>query len=331
MTTNRVRSHVRVQRNDGRQFSSGNVAYRELLGTPQELSGSECVRMRPIIRNGGTFIDRHGFIWSSVGGTVAEESIAWTDFTFGVELELVAPIDRYQISSKLIAAGFTNWTVMHDGSLTSDIGWYASEVVSPILKGEEGLATLKAVMDFLRLTIGARVNASCGMHVHIGVRGMKPTRLRKIAIAFINNEKNFDSLVPASRLTNRYCQSNARIVRHSRLTTAETVAQIGEAMNGGNSSQHYNHYRYYKLNFQSFVRHGTVEFRQHAGTVESSKACAWVRLIAGFCAGAASAPQQATGVAQTFDAFIAGALTGDDADDVGTYLVGRRAKFAAQR
>lgn len=324
-----VRTHIRVSRSDGREFPNASIAFRELIGTITELSRREYIRMRPLLRGGAQFIDAHGFTWSSVGGTISEESILWSDFTFGVELELLAPVSLHDIREMLDTNLFGTWSVVPDGSLQSDIGFYAMEIVSPILQGEAGIFALTAVTNLLKAK-GCRVNNSCGMHVHIGVRGMKPTRLRKIAVAFLNSEHNFDELVPPGRNVNRYCRSNQGVSlrQHEQLETATSVSMLGVCMNGGNSTQHYNNYRYHKLNFQSFVRHGTIEFRQHGGTVESEKAVAWVRLIAGFCAHAASQPQQ-TRTRVEFDAFLSGAI-GDDAE-LNTYLRARRAKFSRTR
>ena len=60
-----VRSRIRVQRSDGREFPSFFVAYRELLGTAQALGYSEHQRMRANVRQGLTPRDAHGFTWSS--------------------------------------------------------------------------------------------------------------------------------------------------------------------------------------------------------------------------------------------------------------------------
>lgn len=309
------------------------VAYRELLGTPQELGHSEHMRIRSTLRTAGQAIDRHGFTWRALGGTVAEETINWSDFTFGVELELIAPVDRHTMARRIADLHVTTnrWDVRYDGSLNGGglQGFETMEVVSPILQGQEGLIALKQVMDLIR-SLGGKVNSSCGLHVHIGVRGMAVGRVKKIAIAFLNAEHHFDSLVPTSRRSNRYCMSNLnRFGSHDRerLTNATSISGIANALNGGNSTQHYNSFRYYKLNFQSFVHHGTIEFRQHAGSVESDKACAWVRLVAGFCARAAREPQQEFGAHESFEQWVR-AVT--DEDGV-TYMTARRAKFSTAR
>lgn len=324
-TTNPTpRTHVRVVRSDNREWPSMAVAYRELIGTASELGHSEHMRLRAALRASGTAMDRHGFTWRAMGGLVAEETINWTDFTFGVELELLAPMGLHDLQRRMP----NGWRVVHDGSLTNAPGFSAMEVVSPILQGQAGLDKLKEVMDKLRNELRCRINSSCGMHVHVGVRGMAPARVRKIAIAFLNGERHFDALVPPSRVSgNRYCQSNlSRFRAHEseRLTTASSIGTLAHVMNGGSSHEHYTPFRYYKLNFQSFVRHGTLEFRQHAGTVESEKACQWVRLVTGFCARAAAAQQQEVGARESFESWVAACT-----DEAGVrYMNGRRAKFA---
>lgn len=323
MPVNTPRTHIRVVRSDNREFPSMAIAYRELLGTAQELSMSEHQRIRSEIRVSGASRDRHGFTWRAMGGAVSESTINWTDFTFGVELELLAPFEMSSMQ-RMVPSG---WRVVRDGSLSSAPGYVAMEVVSPVLQGPDGLLTLKQVMDKIR-EAGCKVNASCGMHVHVGVRGMAPVRVRKIAMAFLNAEQHFDAIVPPSRRDNRYCGSNAARVtsyRSNDLAAATTIRGIADVMNGGNSHEHYNHFRYFKLNFQSFVHHGTIEFRQHAGTVESDKACAWVRLITGFCARAAAEAQETFGTRLSFEQWIARVT-----DEAGQrYMAQRRAKFAA--
>lgn len=340
-----LRTRVRVIRTDlsgaVREFPSMLFAYRQLIGTSEALGYSEHQRIRAILRRGEPFRDARGHVWQATGGVVApstmsaavaatiEPTVRWDDFTFGVELEIVAPIKSYSMAHKLSVAGFSTWQVKHDGSLRSSPEFNCPncmEIISPILRGEDGIAKLHGVLTLIK-DLGSRVNISCGMHVHVGVRGLQPTQVRKIAIAFLNNEHNFDALVATSRRSgNQYCKSNRIVAERSlaSLPTARTIQALGSVMNGGNASQHYNSYRYYKLNFQSFVHHGTIEFRQHAGTVESAKACAWVRLITGFCANAVSQAQQQINAVQSFEDFVTGST-----DEAGAaYLNGRRAALS---
>lgn len=328
--TTRQRSHIRVVRSDNREFPSLAVAFRELNGTTQELGYSEHLRLRAAIRATGSARDRHGFTWRSVGGLVPEATINWTDFTFGIEIELYAQFSMMEMTRRLnnLLGADHRWKVKYDGSLNQACprGWEGMEVVSPILQGQSGLDVAAKVMDMIR-DAGCKVNDACGFHVHIGVRGMKPERVRKIAIAFLNAERHFDSIVPPSRRNNRYAQSNVALVRRllsqPRLENATTIQSIGTAINGGNDHAHYNPYRYYKLNLQSFVHHGTIEFRQHSGTVESAKALAWVRMIAGFCARAAASEQEAFGAERSFEEWLPTVT-----DEAGVrYLTERRVKF----
>jgi hypothetical protein len=211
--------------------------------------------------------------------------LAWSDLTFGVELEVVAGGDNRQCSDHvgrlrtlLVEHGFSDdgWRAVHDGSVTG-----GGEVVSPVLKGESGLRQLESVCEKLK-DAGYTANMSCGMHVHIGVRQFQVHQIARICRAFLNNEAHFDAVVSPSRRNNHYCRSNTQfsIPRDPR-----NMATLARAFNGGwEPNVHYTSFRYRKLNLQSYALHGTIEFRQHQGTVEKDRACNWVRLITEFCA-----------------------------------------------
>jgi hypothetical protein len=325
------RSQFRVRRSDGQEYPNVGFAYRQLLGTATELGGSEHHRIRAALRRGLTARDRYGFTWSAVGTVRLYSSVeaavaavsgscAWTDFTFGVEIECInATYSHQELQAMLRTERLGSWEVRHDGSLSMG----GHEVVSPVLKGQAGLDQLKKVMDFLKQW-GCSVNNSCGMHVHVGVRDLPIQTLRNLSLQFLAAERHFDCVLPRSRSTNHYCQSNLRHHPSAvEISEARTARQLAVHMNGGWSTQHYNSYRYHKLNFQSFALHGTVEFRQHSGTVESAKACAWVRLITGFVAAAANAPAMTAVPTINFDQFLA--VTDEDGQ---RFFQGRQRHFA---
>jgi len=105
------------------------------------------------------------------------------DLTFGVEIETIAPdsavrndglrIGPYKrgIQVPYLPQG---WTAEQDGSIDNGHGGHKCEIVSPILKGIEGLAQVAEVLRTLEAK-GHRVNASCGVHVHVGWKRTLPS------------------------------------------------------------------------------------------------------------------------------------------------------------
>ncbi len=98
------------------------------------------------------------------------------DLTFGIEIETIAPDSavtndglqigpyRHGIQVPYLPQG---WTAECDGSINNGHGGHKCEIVSPVLRGTEGLQQVAEVMRTLEAK-GHRVNASCGVHIHIG-------------------------------------------------------------------------------------------------------------------------------------------------------------------
>lgn len=161
--------------------------------------------------------------------------------------------------------GTAHWRVMRDGSVTrGDIG---GEVVSPILVFPRDAAVLKAVLEAMR-GVGAGVNTTTGLHVHHGVRGYltQVDEFRALVGNFVNAQRTMDNLVSASRRQNGYCEpmGSFDVATAQHWTTLRDVRALVS--------------RYRSLNLEPFARLGTVEFRQHQGTLNFSKIMAWVEL-----------------------------------------------------
>lgn len=139
------------------------------------------------------------------------------------------------------------------------------EIVSPILEyNEEGLMQVYRVCEGLK-ALGAYANETCGYHVHFDARWLQnyPREFANdflvfMAQSYANDEDIFDEFVANSRKanTNQYCKS---------LRNLNNYIDID---------------RYYKLNTKAFARHGTIEFRQHHGTVDHKEALDWIHLCA---------------------------------------------------
>lgn len=212
---------------------------------------------------------------------------------FGIEIEAYG-VDMYVVASALTAAGIptvvegynhvtrSHWKVVSDASLRGLPN--AFELVSPVLEGQAGLDAV-ATVGMTLTALGAKVNTSTGFHTHVDARDLSVKQVGNVVKMFAKYETCFDGLLPASRRNNRFCESliAGRSVADvfAACDRAATLYDLRGLVNGWS--------RYKKLNLESLERHGTVEFRQHSGTVDPVKMVQWVKLVVGFVAEAAAA------------------------------------------
>lgn len=201
--------------------------------------------------------------------------------TFGIEIEaygatrdqVAAAIQREGISVFVEGYNHTtrnHWKVITDGSIRGENGF---EVVSPVLQGEDGLQQLEKVCRALK-SCNAKINKSCGLHVHLGASDFSIQNWRNIYSNYAALESQIDKFMPESRRANNnnYCRSITQKVQETNLNECRTLAAIQSKITSGG--------RYFKLNTQSYAVHGTLEFRQHSGTIEFEKISNWVLFTA---------------------------------------------------
>ncbi len=203
-----------------------------------------------------------------------------TERTFGVEIEFVG--DAYSVKEAVNQLGIecevegynhatrNHWKIVTDASVrpTGRQTGRGLEIVSPILRGIEGLEQLKRVCQGLE-NAGAKVNRTCGLHVHHDAQDFTTEAFKNIIKIYQRFEPVIDTLVSNSRRENNntYCASvNNRYFAYA--LEGATARDVIDRTCG----------RYRKLNLQSFVTHGTVEFRQHQGTMEFEKIANWIKL-----------------------------------------------------
>lgn len=195
--------------------------------------------------------------------------------TFGVELEtynvvraaLIREVEQRNISIQ--SEGYNHRDNNNYYKIVSDCsiqGANGQEVVSPILKGKKGLNSLKAVCDSLN-AIDARVNKSTGLHVHFDASKISDGHFVQIFKNYQKLEAVIDSFMPRSRRAdnNRFCRS-LQDVDYSHCDTKNSIIYA-------------NCTRYRKVNAESYLRHKTVEFRQHSGTTDYEKISNWINFL----------------------------------------------------
>jgi hypothetical protein len=117
-------------------------------------------------------------------------------------------------------------------------------------------STLEVKLDRIaKVLSGHRVNKTCGLHLHLDMRGRSMEDVLKIAKKANKWLFALRTFVPESRRDNTYCK-------------------WGISRND----------RYRAVNVCSFDRHQTLEFRLHSGTTDYTKILSWVRLVELICA-----------------------------------------------
>ena len=186
----------------------------------------------------------------------------------------------------------SSWKAVSDGSLSAG----GFELVSPPMKGARNIENqIIKICDALRGL--ASVNRTCGLHIHFEVldkhhfkrrvntrttagklRALQNKPAKLFTCNLLRNYGYFqpviDTLVSPSRRNNNY----ARNIPVEAQLTKEGIKQFSESDNYAHL-----HYgmsgRYQVVNLSSLETYGTVEFRQHNGTVNAKKIINWIKLL----------------------------------------------------
>lgn len=211
------------------------------------------------------------------------------------------------------------WNITEDGSLDSPDGRTA-EVVSPILHGSEGLKQVRKVCQALE-AFGAEVNKTCGLHVHVGAKELTPGEVVKIITRYAEHEDFINRLVhPSRRKSAPFCSSmkpyvskldpelmveEKKEIKHLQAaidvcpicdnsccrTCRMRKKQIRGLRNKIDSGVKFATVeeiaalvddRYTNINIQAYCKHGTLEFRQHNGSINATKVVNWIQFVLNF-------------------------------------------------
>lgn len=212
---------------------------------------------------------------------------------FGVEVETFVPNDvpfsiyHYHSTSRLHVRNLPvevqesyrpleDWSPQNDGSIMPRSGHRPCEFVSPILTGREGLRKLYAAVTCMKTVVRAKVNASCGVHIHVGFP-RDPNALKRLVHLVASHEQ---ALYAASgtprREQGRWCAG----IKHD--LTPDIQFSMGRSFtgNGISCNQGAAQERYKIINLQGMLGGGrnTVEFRLFSESNNPNKIIAWVRL-----------------------------------------------------
>ncbi len=234
------------------------------------------------------------------------------DQCFGVEVEMTG-ITREQAAYalgeyfgkpyKFVGGGYSKWvvkdendqkwTVMYDGSIKTEVKRnrdyyntadkeYSVEFVTPKLTYDQ-LPVLQECIRQLRKA-GAKVNSSCGIHVHVdGANHNRQSLKNLIGLMYSKEDLLFKALQVNESRASRWCQKvrEPMLDKARKLSSAETsdlskLEQVWYEGRGYGHNEHYNHTRYHALNLHSMFYRGTVEWRCFNSTLHAGKVAAYV-------------------------------------------------------
>ena len=178
------------------------------------------------------------------------------------------------------------WKIMKDSSIRCEnksgvraSDRHAVEMVSPICHYDD-IPTIQELVRQLRHK-GARVNSSCGIHVHVDASRHNPQTLRNIVNIMASKEDLLYKTLQIQVDRQRYCKkADTRFLDQVNQVRPRTMNEIERLWYNGasRSYSHYDHSRYYGLNLHSVFSKGTVEFRLFNSTLHAGEVKSYIQL-----------------------------------------------------
>ena len=156
---------------------------------------------------------------------------------------------------------------------------YSVEVVSPICRYED-LETIQQVVRTLRRG-GAKVNESCGIHIHVDASAHNSKTLRNIVNIMASKEDLLYKALKVQVDRQYYCQkADLRFLEDVNGKRPKSMQELETLWYNGASrrSNHYDSTRYHALNLHSVFSKGTIEFRMFNSTLHAGEVKSYIQL-----------------------------------------------------
>ena len=231
------------------------------------------------------------------------------NLTFGVEIETSCRHGRWHIAraiSQFVGNGWVDvthdgydrhickdskgrdWIVCRDGSVNG----ISCEIVSPPLS----LDDMPLLQDVIRVVrkAGAKVDSSCGIHIHVGSKDLTTDEMIRLAKLFDKYEPIIEqslNILPSRRTYCKPFQSSGFVARLKSIKgkiSDEKFRELWYVGNEFNTQAKYNDSRYHTLQWHNhyFQRDrnrnpnaSTVEFRCFNSTLHAGKVRAYVEFV----------------------------------------------------
>ena len=178
------------------------------------------------------------------------------------------------------------WKVVSDSSIRRESrrgesrnAAYAVEFVSPICRYED-IGTIQEIIRKLR-TAGAKVNSSCGIHIHIDAAPHDVKTLRNIVNIMAAKEDLLYKTLKVDVHREHYCaKADTRFLDELNAKRPSSMSDFEHIWYNGRSGRnyHYDESRYHGLNLHSVFSKGTIEFRLFNSTLHAGEIKSYIQL-----------------------------------------------------
>ena len=313
----KIRERYQAARQAARQMRVHRKT-RKLMNLGVNISWESCGgimhnRLKPVFNRGespkGYMSDDTGtkgaimkFLKSRDKQIVFQEKKPQTkDNYIGVEIEFFCDLNAEDLSFKLYEQGLGKHIFLRtDGSIRAENQMYPHEL--NILGKEKEIKDIIKLVSKVLLSANAKVNKTCGLHVHLDMRA------KDHIVAFhnlVSAQNILFAMNPFSRQSGTYCRR-------------QDTKIFKEAAGTGNRDM-----RYFGINATAHAKHGTIEIRMHSGTVQAVKINNWIDLL--LCIIAKKDPVKKA--ASTLRGFL---KQFDIDPTLGVYIAERMAKFVGE-
>lgn len=220
--------------------------------------------------------------------------------TFGVEIEfsgiwrmtardiVAKEVNAITTSGfEIIAPDYRSWQIVRDGSVNNIDGGDANELVTPPLTTKD-IPLLMNIVNKLR-EAGAKVDDSCGIHIHVGIQDHNVLSLKNLVKYYAKYESLFyNSCQVLQRRLNhftmplkeRHYYLVQEIDKVKKLDDLKALWYAGYGYRP--ETEKYNYSRYCGLNLHNIWfkgwHKGTVEFRFFNSTLKTDNILAYITL-----------------------------------------------------
>ena len=182
------------------------------------------------------------------------------------------------------------WKAVSDSSLNAPKHLQA-EIVSPVL-GYEDIEELQEVVRAVR-SAGARVDASCGIHIHIDKSKFNAKAIRNF-VKIINKQEAIihKALGIADARLSRWCKGiDPNFLEKIEECRTLTMDFLNYAWYGrlNPTPRHYDNSRYHGVNLHNIWYRGTIELRWFESTLHAGKVKAYIQFCLALAAKALNA------------------------------------------